>query len=101
MDDDIVLEYPLFDSCVEILTNLSQLIQNVASTTTSSGTYALHLVISDALHELPSCVVQNELITILERYGWDTSTRQFLTILQTTDVLVSEIETLADRLLAN
>ncbi len=100
-DDDIVLDYEIFDSCTSILTEVTACLQNIPQTSTSSATYILHLVLTNALVNLPCERVKNELLSILWEHGWNQSRQQFNGVVDDIDALVKDIDALTDRLLAN
>ena len=98
---DIVLDYEIFDTCVHILSEVSDFVRNMAHVTTSSDTYILHLCLKNAIGSMPCSVVAIELEKIMIQHGWDMAASQFKSPIQETNQIADDIEALADRLLAN
>jgi len=100
-DNDIVLDYEMFDCCTAILTEVTGCFQNISKASTSSATYVLYLVLINALESLPCETVKNELLFILKKHGWNQARQQFNGPVDNMESFVTDIDALADRLLAN
>jgi hypothetical protein len=100
-DNDIVLDYDMFDGCTAILSEVTACLQTIPRASTSSATYVLHLVLANALESLPCETVKNELLSILRKHGWNQARQQFNGVVDNMDAIVTDIDALADRLLAN
>lgn len=91
----------MFDACVHILAELTAVLHYMPTASTSSETHVLRLIMANALGAIPCTAVSDKLADILCAHGWDVATQQFSGPVQDTRTLRSEIDALADRLLAN
>eukprot|EP00955_Chlamydomonas_euryale_P041002 351876-Chlamydomonas_euryale.AAC.6 len=100
-DDDIVLDFKVFDCCITILEEVTTCLKSIPQASSSSATYVLYLVLTNALSSLPCDRVKNELMSILNKHGWNQARQQFNSVVNNMEAFVADIDALADRLLAN